>query len=85
MNQVEGQQLAANDAVFSAIAVVGQKQNITAQKRSDLAKATLSLNFAQGQVQSAEQNVSAALKIRDAAQANLNAKSDLLDTATHNL
>jgi hypothetical protein len=61
LNQVESQQLAATNAVYAAIALVSDNQKNVTDRRSDLAKTTLALQFATAQENGIEDKVAAAI------------------------
>jgi hypothetical protein len=69
LQQVEKQQLAAENAVYAAIKIVNNKQNESAEARSALAKATLALQFATAQENAAEANAGKALNNKNEAAA----------------
>ena len=81
LQQVEAQQLAAENAVFAAIKIVNNRQNESAAARSALAKTTLALQFATAQEDAAEANAGKALQKKNAAAAAESKAHELLEAA----
>lgn len=79
LQQVEAQQLAAENAVFAAIKIVNSRQNDSAVARSALAKTTLALQFATAQENAAEVNAGKALTNKNSAAAAESKAHDLLE------
>ncbi len=67
LQQVQAQQLAAENAVFAAIRVVNDKQHEASEARSEMAKTTQALQFATAQESAANANAGKALNEKKAA------------------
>ena len=81
LKQVAAQQKAAVDAVYAAIHEVDENQKITAQKRENLAKAQLALEFATAQEAAAQAKTAQALQVRNLAQVAALKAHEVLENA----
>jgi hypothetical protein len=79
LEQVQAQQLAAENAIFAALRITEDKQKEAASARSDLAKTTLALQFATSQEDAAEANAARALREKNAAAAAESRAHDVLE------
>lgn len=85
INQVEKEQIAADDELFKALDIVGQKKSDVEAKKQVVAVATVKVNNAQASVDAATKAYNIAVSDRDNAQDNYRLAESALKDAQQNL